>query len=552
MRVKEGDVLALRTMAAMPFLDWLELAAVSGLAVASARRALMRLQKQGLVQFLRHGSPLIAATRRWHLTPAGLERLAGVEGQKVDGILRLQPVSAHWQRLLLERLDAVAIIYRLASAVASVEEIVRFRWYRSLPLDAAMTLSGGKTLGVLRQGATVGRAAFADRVNWLVNSRQSLPRGLLALMPDDSRLQEARRLLARYPGPAFLALEQRLVNASANERVWRIPSLSSMLSLEEVLSNLGQGGGLPHESPLSRASLPNVVSPPDVNGEVPNHLLSTLLGAADKQMLDCLSDWPWAAVNDLCAFLGVSDSRVWRTAANLESLMLAVRATLNGRKRWALGRRGLAMLARRDRASVSTSLRRWQAEPDDGGMISSWRDVPGGNSRTLARTIEHTEAVHWFLAALLRQAKRNSETNALRVCPPHRSTHYFPHGNRLRSIHPDASGAVGIESNTIPFFLEWERRAVHPSTMADRLAPYLRYYSSKRPLDDHGAWPLVLIVFDDYLAEGVFLGVARREMERAKVDVPLWVSHKERLEQVGPLGLAWRNPDALEPTCPFT
>ena len=48
------------------------------------------------------------------------------------------------------------------------------------------------------------------------------------------------------------------------------------------------------------------------------------------------------------------------------------------------------------------------------------------------------------------------------------------------------------------------------------------------------------------------MGVARREMERAGVDVPLWVSYRELLEGVGPLGLAWRSPDVLVPGCAFT
>ena len=48
-----------------------------------------------------------------------------------------------------------------------------------------------------------------------------------------------------------------------------------------------------------------------------------------------------------------------------------------------------------------------------------------------------------------------------------------------RRLRPAAQGGA-----TWPFFLEWERRAVRPSTMSARLAPYLRYYSSHRPTDD--------------------------------------------------------------------
>ena len=85
-------------------------------------------------------------------------------------------------------------------------------------------------------------------------------------------------------------------------------------------------------------------------------------------------------------------------------------------------------------------------------------------------------------------------------------------------------------------------------TMAARLAPYVRYYSSHRPTDDHGVRPIVLVVFDDDLAQTHFLRLAGEEMERARVQVPLWVSHKAALEESGPLGRAWRTSDSWEPT----
>ncbi len=148
--------------------------------------------------------------------------------------------------------------------------------------------------------------------------------------------------------------------------------------------------------------------------------------------------------------------------------------------------------------------------------------MPGTRNRPLARTVEHTQAVHRFMADLARQARANPGFQVLQFSPPHHSTRYFPHRGRLRSVHPDGFGMVRAGANTYPFFLEWGRRAMNPATMVARLAPYLRYYSSQRPLDDHGHRPLVLVVFDDYLAERNFLGVAGDQMERARVDVPLW------------------------------
>ena len=92
---------------------------------------------------------------------------------------------------------------------------------------------------------------------------------------------------------------------------------------------------------------------------------------------------------------------------------------------------------------------------------------------------------------------------------------------------------------------------MRPVTMAARIAPYLHYYSSHRPTDDHGSLPSLLVVFDEEVAQTHFLRVAREEMDRAGVDVPLWVSHRDLLVRVGPLGTAWRNTIGGEPAYAF-
>ena len=134
--------------------------------------------------------------------------------------------------------------------------------------------------------------------------------------------------------------------------------------------------------------------------------------------------------------------------------------------------------------------------------------------------------------------------------PPRRASR---HDGGMRSVNPDAFGVLRKGDTRWPFFLEWERRAVRPSTMSARLAPYLRYYSSHRPTDDHGTRPSVLVVFDDEIAHTHFLRVAREETHESRVNVPLWVSHREAVDALGPLGRAWRSsgdpesPQALPP-----
>ena len=269
------------------------------------------------------------------------------------------------------------------------------------------------------------------------------------------------------------------------------------------------------------------------------------LKPAEKRALDLIFDWPWMLQEDLAGLMAVSDRRTSQIVTPLEGFGLAVRVPDAG-GRLALTDRGLALLARRDRTSVAVARKRWSVTPIDPEDPYTWRNVSGGRSRQLLRNIEHTAAVHAFIAALARQS-RSLGWEIAQLDPPRRASRHFRHGESLRSVHPDAFGVLRGGPVTWPFFLEWERRAVRPATMTERLAPYLRYYSSHRPTDDHGVQPAVLVVFDDDLAATHFLRLAMEEMDRARVKVPLWVSHRAAIAALGPLGRAWRAPGDWEP-----
>ena len=62
----------------------------------------------------------MAPTRRHYLTASGLDRLAELEGMPLEELLFTRPVSRQRRRGLLERLDAVAVVYGLAGAIAQV------------------------------------------------------------------------------------------------------------------------------------------------------------------------------------------------------------------------------------------------------------------------------------------------------------------------------------------------------------------------------------------------------------------------------------------------
>ena len=533
-------------LAAMPFLDRLELVAVSGWSRGSVYEGLDRLEAEGLAASVPHATDVTPPTRRFYLTPSGLHRLARDEGMTVDELLNLYPVSTRWQRVLLERLDAAAVIYRLAATISNIAHPIRFRWYRAMPMDAAIILPDERIIGVVRQGLTSDRTSFSKRL-WRLREDVPRPSAVLILAPDEVRMRHARRLSTGTP--TLLALERDAALCGTGDPIWYQPSINATLDLEYVLSRLEQGGPPPTEAEPSRVFLPGDIALEEPVQYLPGHLLPVLLKPGEKRVLDALSDWPWITLKYLAGLLGVSAPRVSQLLIRLEALGLVTRILASGR-RLALTGEGLSLLARRDRTSVGAARRRWSADSLDPEGPPEWRNVSGARSRQLLRNIEHTQAVHGFVTALAHQA-RALGWELLQIDPPRRASRYFRYGERLHSVHPDAYGAIRRANETWPFFLEWERRAVRPVTMTARIAPYLRYYSTHRPTDDHGAQPAVLVVFDDDLTQTHFLRVAKEEMARTRLRVPLWVSHRSLLERVGPLGAAWRAPEGWEPVCAF-
>ena len=556
MRAKERELTTLRRLASMPLIDRLELAAVSGAADRTTYDAVAHLERRGLAASVTHATDLLRPTRRYHLTAAGLRLLAASDhitpgsgtGQALDELLRKYPVSARWRRILMERLDAVAVIYRLASTIAAECGPVRLRWYRSAPLDAAMTLLDGRTLGVVRQGLTSDRTGFSKRL-WRLREG-SRPGAVLMLLSDEVRLRQARRLLDRSPVSALLALERDAAQAGPSEPTWRLPSVGSALDLRYILSSyVVSKGALPTEPAPLRATIPEDIALRGAGEDTPDWLLPALLRPAAKRLLDLLHDWPGIAPECLRGLIGVSRARLYEIMAPLSKAGLVRRVSIEG-QRLALADRGLALLARRDRTSVGAARKRWSVESINPGAPEDWRNVSGRRSRQLLRNAEHTGAAHSFISALAKQACALGWELA-QLDPPFRASRYFRHQGGLRSVNPDAFGILRRNSTMWPFFLEWERRAVRPTTMAERLAPYLRYYASHRPIDDHGVQPAVLVVFSDDIAATHFLRVARGEMNRAGVEVPLLVSHEELLAREGPLGRAWRTPDGWESVRPL-
>ena len=442
----------------------------------------------------------------------------------------------------MERLDALAVIYRMAVLLSNVAYPIRFRWYRASPLDAAVTLPDGKTVGIVRQGITADRSGFAKRL-WRLREGP-MPGAVLILMADDVRLRHARRLLSTTDVPALFALEREAVPAGSDDRIWRPLKVSAAVDLRYLLDRTDPGGELPVEDESRLASVPDDLPARAAASDISDPMLPLFVRPAEKRALDLISDWPWISLQELAGLMGVAPQRASQLVNPLEGFGLAARLQEAGR-RLALTDRGLSLLARRDRTSVGVAKKRWSVAPEDTKGSFEWRNVTGRRTRQLLRNIEHTAAVHGFLPRCPCRRRcwgGRSSRSTRRAGPP--ATSGTTTGCAPSTPTPSASCARA--GPTGPSSWSGERRAVRPSTMSDRLAPYLRYYSSHRPIDDHGTRPAVLVVFDDEIAQTHFLRVAREEMRAEQVTVPLWVSHREAIDALGPLGGAWRTPAEWE------
>ena len=452
-------------------------------------------------------------------------------GVEPEEALLSHPLSAQWQRILVRRLDAAAIIYRLTSSLARLappgSRRPKLRWYRRGTWDAAVRMDGS-VIAILRMGQTADRSAFGRRLWSLERMRQ--PAAALIISHDEPERRNLALKLRGRPIAAFIATERDVSLDAPNLNAWRVPGLAASLSLAQVVGTIGNGGTAPPSSPTRRNHPP--IPTPQSQSPL------SLAPRSAKRALAALSDWPLIRHEHLAQLLGVRRRQFYSIRKRLlrDRLVVALQLSKAKGRRLALSDTGIRALAYRDRSDVATALRHWSAAP------AGKRVVGGAKLRQLARAIEHTDAVHDFLARLAAETRATRGAALIAITPPHRAARYFQLEGRTRAILPDAAGEVRLGRERLPFILEWERRAKHPSKAADRLGPYLRYFSGGSPADDYGSVPAILVAFDDVGAETQFLLHARDTLRAGRVHVPFLTTHSAALSETGVFGCSWRSP----------
>ena len=195
-----------------------ELSRFGRIPASTLRDRLKKLAKMGMADSVSHSLGVLGPHPhlRYFPTEKGIHAGAMVE-YGTETFLREYPVSKQWYRLLADRLDAVAALYRVAALVADADsqgKPVRVDHYRQGPYDVLITLSGGRSVGLLRQGPTLPSANLRYRLRTLENlSHGQRPMATLVLAHSDQANRRAVRTLGdpTHHRRTFVATEGELL-----------------------------------------------------------------------------------------------------------------------------------------------------------------------------------------------------------------------------------------------------------------------------------------------------------------------------------------------------
>ena len=551
--LREGLEEALLLLCATPLATVDELSRFGRVPASTLRERLEKLAKRGLAGSVPHHLSMLGARsqRRYFPTEQGVVS-GGVATKGQAHMLRAYPVSKQWFRLLAERLDAIAVLYRVAAMVADADthnEPVRVDHYRKGPYDMLLTLTGGRSIGLLRQGPMLSTANLRYRIR-SIERLDSSERPFVTLVLTHAD-QATRRAIRSLGDPSehhrtFAATEGELLARDHNGVVWQQcgsglgddppVQVSPDVSLTDIPAWMERLLDSPYSflrdnpKPNSGALYPSGVqaSMPEPTDQL-STALSVQLTRADKDALDLLAAWPLCTREQLAGLMrGVTLRRVNQMLRSLSQRgLVQADGPLH-----VLTDEGLTYLARRDRAAVGLTLDRWSAEP----AYSNPGGYAGTALRALASQQRHHEGVTCFAAALSAEVARSPHYDLFDLLPTSRSSIGYRYDWTSYVILPDASFTLEYRGRWRPYLLEFERRATTPKRILDRLASYRRYFLSGWAERDHGGFlPRVLFVFESTGSEDAFLASAARVKS-----VPFLTSNVEALAERGILGNSWR------------
>ena len=582
----EGRVV--RLVGRMPFVSFRDVCDLLGLDGYQRARVIMdNLEALGHVTSLKTAGVYSGGweVKRFVLTLRGIGRLAELERIEVPDALRRYPVSLQWRRVVLRRLEALEVYYRLCcfAALARREGAISFGkgeaeggpgefavgepsggtlfwWRRRGWMDGTVVFGQGKgarRVRVLRIGSVRVRRAILHRLGSMMRAyRERGIERIVIVVPGYTELRLVEHWLranARFI-QAYCVVEHELKQARkwSDIRFVRPGEYgSAYFSLSAAFSGL-RGRPSRLGARLDRFEFHEKVVVPEgailrTGGNDREILVGASLSRRERICLQAVADWPLGLRGHLLSLKGVNKDSL----ANLLRMGLIYYVWDERQARVLLSDAGMRYLASRDRSSLGMLRSRWGAvilDDDDDGS-SELKAFPvsgkgldrrhriraeGGKLRVVSRQLEHLDGITEFFSVL---GGGTEGLDVVEVLPTHRSERWARIGRRMRAILPDGAFVAKTRDSVVPFALEFERRAVTPKLMNQRLRPYKQYYDAVYRFEDHGAILVTLMVFESVVHASDFAShcgsgrvVARTSRGR---NMPLYVSSIEAIREKG-------------------
>ena len=463
----------------LPFVETGELAVLSGIPSASVHRNLERLRLSGLTRRVPHSLDTVRRTYRWIPTVHGVRALsdpglasddrlreASIEAgewipvtelAREGGALEVGRATMQWHRVMSARLDILACVYRLLATIRRVEchAAAEFRLYRSHPYDAAVRLSDGRCYGIMVRCPGFGGSQFGMRLAIARADALRLTATFIVVPGQEDRRTAAVEAnnTGRMRDIATAIVPARSADNADTQVCVEPDNPDGLFSLRRVLTTWTVAGALPRERTATRRH------PPDDDMAMPPYLST---GA--ETVLRAIADWPLAVPSTLAAIAGLSEHWLTKRLGQLRRDGLVRSLRVKGRSRLALTEDGIKRISVASRTNAREHLVHWSSEKGpDGEFI-------GGGVRQLVREVDHNDMVHSFAAAMHRHAENAQCIEIEAMAPAHLGMKFFRHlGLGTYSIRPDATIYVAVNGRRHVLLIEFERQAVYPKKMRERL-----------------------------------------------------------------------------------
>ena len=327
---------ALLLLCAEPLTTVKELARFSRIPASTLRDRLDKLANLDMADSVAHslGSLGPRPQRRYFPTEQGIRAGARAENG-TQRFLSEYPVSRQWFRLLTERLDAVAVLYHVAALIADTDpwgEPVRVDHYRQGPYDLLVILPEGRSVGILRQGATLSSPNLRYRLRSIENLPWSQrPVATLVLTCSDQANRSAVRTLGSPTEhrAIFVATEGEQLAGGHQAVVWQQCGngmgmqvrIAPESSLDGIVAWMGRMLDNRDADRRRRGSKTERKPKPDPDTLYPTHLravmselpeqvksaLAVQLSSTEKDVLDLLAAWPLCTTEQLMGLMGRSN-----------------------------------------------------------------------------------------------------------------------------------------------------------------------------------------------------------------------------------------------------